>query len=497
MKGKSDGGIEAVLSQLRDAADAFELSANNIRSAASEANGIVSGLMAAGYQSPAANQFQVQFARQSGVMEQWPDQLSLFARKLREAADDIEESQKAKNSGVKPDDLSGKGPTGDSGPDSRPDGQGNDDNNGQGNQGQGNNGQGNQGNQGQGNNQGGGQPPENQGGGNGNPPDNSNAGGNSGGQGNQGQGQSGTSSGGGVGVGVGVVPPGGTGGTGSSSSSGSGGNNTGNSGGSSSDAGDSSSTPPAPPAPADPDKPAYLSGANTPVYQELASTKAQIDSVQNDLNQWTQTRDDRVRYLEDMRARHEAMGGNNPGMTEAIRSLENEVAELDRRIVDAQGSLLEMQDKADALRDRLDFLNPGPNADLNAIAALEHKVLPPLKDEYGDVGCVRYVMDRMPIPPEIARNAHQWDDNPAALEKFGIKIGNEPMTGSVIVMEPEHEFGHDVYGHVMYVERVDPNGDIWVTDNNFPGQPRRLQDLTDELSGPHIKYMYFPWETKV
>jgi surface antigen len=248
--------------------------------------------------------------------------------------------------------------------------------------------------------------------------------------------------------------------------------------------------------PADPDMPAYLSGKNAALYQELTTTKTAIAETEARLAEWQTTRDDRVRYLEDLKARHAQSGGKNPAMAETIAALETEIAELDRRIVDGQGELLAMQDKADALKERLQIVAPGPNADLDAIRRMEGKIAGSIKDEYSDVGCVRYVMDRMPIPPEIARNAHQWDDDPAKLAKFGIQVGSEPMTGSVIVMEPEHEFGHDVYGHVMYVESVDANGDIWVTDNNFPGKPRRLQDLTDELTGPNIKYMYFPWETR-
>jgi hypothetical protein len=60
-------------------------------------------------------------------------------------------------------------------------------------------------------------------------------------------------------------------------------------------------------------------------------------------------------------------------------------------------------------------------------------------------------------------------------------------------MQPEHSFANDQFGHVMYVERVE-NGMIWVTDNNNH-TPRLLNDMTDELTGPYIQYMYFPWQT--
>jgi surface antigen len=100
----------------------------------------------------------------------------------------------------------------------------------------------------------------------------------------------------------------------------------------------------------------------------------------------------------------------------------------------------------------------------------------------------------MPIPPGIPGNAMTWIDNAIANPEYGITVGNVPLTGSVIVMQPEHSFAHDVFGHVMYVERVE-NGQIWVTDN-FHHQPVLLNDMTDELAGPYIQYMYFPWQTQ-
>ena len=100
----------------------------------------------------------------------------------------------------------------------------------------------------------------------------------------------------------------------------------------------------------------------------------------------------------------------------------------------------------------------------------------------------------MPIPPGIPGNAMTWIDNAAAHPEYGITVGTQPLAGSVIVMQPEHSFANDIFGHVMYVERVE-NGAIWVTDNNNH-TPVLLSSLTDELTGPNIQYMYFPWQTQ-
>jgi surface antigen len=62
-------------------------------------------------------------------------------------------------------------------------------------------------------------------------------------------------------------------------------------------------------------------------------------------------------------------------------------------------------------------------------------------------------------------------------------------------MQPDHPFADDRFGHVMYVERVDPDGAVWVTDN-FNHEPVLLSRLTDEVSGPNIQYLYLPWQTQ-
>ena len=110
---------------------------------------------------------------------------------------------------------------------------------------------------------------------------------------------------------------------------------------------------------------------------------------------------------------------------------------------------------------------------------------------------MNYVVNRMPIPPELPFNAHLWDEQVMKHgPKYGMSIGTVPLEGSVLVMEREHSYANDIYGHVMYVEKVE-DGIVWVTDNNYPDKLVRLDHLTTETSGPYIKYLYFPWQTKV
>ena len=55
-------------------------------------------------------------------------------------------------------------------------------------------------------------------------------------------------------------------------------------------------------------------------------------------------------------------------------------------------------------------------------------------------------------------NANQWDDNARAA---GIPVDSNPKAGDVAVWPVGY------YGHVMYVEAVRPNGDIYISEYNF------------------------------
>jgi surface antigen/uncharacterized protein YukE len=73
-------------------------------------------------------------------------------------------------------------------------------------------------------------------------------------------------------------------------------------------------------------------------------------------------------------------------------------------------------------------------------------------------GCAKYVSEKrdlsdMMVPGES--DACQWDDN--AL-KAGYEVGDRPIPGSVMVMEPENGFMtvDSSAGHVVYVEEVKP-----------------------------------------
>jgi surface antigen len=108
--------------------------------------------------------------------------------------------------------------------------------------------------------------------------------------------------------------------------------------------------------------------------------------------------------------------------------------------------------------------------------------------------CVNYIVGKIPIPDGMAGNAYLWNERAAALPQYGVTSGDVPLVGSVLVMEQAHPYADPVFGHLMYVERVDMDG-VWVTDN-VHAEPVKLADLTDEVSGENIRYLYLPWHTR-
>ena len=78
-----------------------------------------------------------------------------------------------------------------------------------------------------------------------------------------------------------------------------------------------------------------------------------------------------------------------------------------------------------------------------------------------------------------AGNANQW---PSTAARYGIQSGSTPKAGAAAVMHVGY------YGHVMYVESVNSDGTITVSDYNlaWDGLYRRY---TRSASG--LTYVYF------
>jgi hypothetical protein len=430
--------VRVRLSQLRTAADNLNNAADHIDSAVETTNGIIDSLMARGFVSEAATAFHSRFLNNTTWMDEWPGHVRDFAVKLTEAADEIEE---AVGSDLDVDDV----------PDT--DGQ-------HGNQGQqhGSNGSGSDG---------GAVPPI--------PPV---PGGTTGGNIPS---SSGTSS-----------HSGNSGHSSSSSSSSSGGSHHSNQNQNESDEAEEPEAPPE-----QPPLESYMSGANRQLYDEMEAKQGEVTSEQQNLDFLHTRRQQLQEQLDDLTHRLEEAGASTSNARTA--ALQAEIAVVDGQIAASEARIADLQAGVTEIQTRLERVRPAAGADLELIASLEgtrtiDAILNATRQADNSINCVNWVCSRMPIPPGIPGNAMTWIDNAAAHPELGITVGSVPLAGSVIVMQPEHSFANDIFGHVMYVERVE-NGAIWVTDN-FHHDPVLLSDMTDELTGPNIQYMYFPWQTR-
>jgi surface antigen len=239
----------------------------------------------------------------------------------------------------------------------------------------------------------------------------------------------------------------------------------------------------------------YISVFNRPAYDRLVQEQAALADSQKQLDELLQTRQDTVEDLEALKNRLVSFDKNvNLETVPRVQALESQLAALDTEIANVQHDIGDLKANIADLNHRLTLVKPGAGADLNLIITMETSQTSEwIKQNTQD--CVNYIVNRMPIPGGMPADAHLWDEMAQKFPQYGITSGNVPLVGSVIVMETPHSYASDLYGHLMYVESID-GADVWVTDN-LHAEPVKLSDLTAELSGDNLKYLYFPWHTKV
>lgn len=252
--------------------------------------------------------------------------------------------------------------------------------------------------------------------------------------------------------------------------------------------------PAAPPPPLPYSLDDYVSPLNRPLYNQLTHDRQKLDSEQIRLDALMQTR---ASLADDLSALKGRLNSYDPKMNvntvPRVQAMQSQLDSYDQQIAQSQQTIGSLQNDIRDLAARLERVKPGAGADLKLITEMSHSQTPQwVKDHTED--CVNYIANRMPIPDNIAQNAYLWDNKAAELTQYGITAGDQPLVGSVIVMEREHSYADDVFGHLMYVERVDNTG-VWITDNTH-STPVNLFDLTSEVRGPNIHYLYFPWWTQ-
>ena len=239
---------------------------------------------------------------------------------------------------------------------------------------------------------------------------------------------------------------------------------------------------------------AYVSRRNQPLFDELKRSQGNLKDKSSAM---TLLMNQRTLISEDMTALKNRMlsfdasasVNNNP----RVMALQTQLDHLDTQIDAVQVDIDRLQLDVNHLTQRLDRVSPAVGAELDAILPLEGATNPTWM-QTSTFGCVNHIVDKMPLPNGIARDALLWDDAAKQLPQYGISWGDTPLEGSVLQLDPSHPYADNQYGHVLYVESVS-GGDVWVTDNIHPTDPVKLSDLTSQLSGDDMRYLYFPWNT--
>jgi hypothetical protein len=240
---------------------------------------------------------------------------------------------------------------------------------------------------------------------------------------------------------------------------------------------------------------AYVSRYNRPLYDELQAHKDNLRQQEERLAYLKLMRDEKEADLLALQNRLTSEGVEKIDTVTKVQALRGEIASIDGEMTSVTGEISTIRNDIDGLQERLARVMPGQGANLSLIRELE-------KGETWDIvkrntyGCVNHIVSKMPIPAVIANDAYLWNDNVLRYAEYGISSGDVPLPGSVIAFEREHSWADSQYGHLMYVEKV-VNGEVWITDNYHPNTAVRLTDITTEISGENVTYLYFPWHTRV
>ena len=85
--------------------------------------------------------------------------------------------------------------------------------------------------------------------------------------------------------------------------------------------------------------------------------------------------------------------------------------------------------------------------------------------------CTYYVFNRMaqvgtPIGHSMMGNANEW---PSYARSYGYSVSRTPSAGSAMVFQSGIGGSHPLYGHVAFVEAVNADGSVYISEMNFVG----------------------------
>lgn len=238
----------------------------------------------------------------------------------------------------------------------------------------------------------------------------------------------------------------------------------------------------------------FVSSANRPLYDRLQARQADLAAGEARLNHLVAQRSATLDEYNALRNRLSSYDADlDLSQVPRLQAMEQQIGALDSEITQLNQDMAGWRSEAAQISERLQQVQPAPGADLDIIARLDGAATAPhIVNNTHD--CVNHVVQQLPVPDGLPLDAHLWDDLAREHPEYGITLGDQPLEGAVLVMETEHSYADNQYGHLMYVESV-VDGEVWVTDNNHP-EAVRLSDLTSETSGENLTYLYFPWHTQ-
>lgn len=161
-----------------------------------------------------------------------------------------------------------------------------------------------------------------------------------------------------------------------------------------------------------------------------------------------------------------------------VEELKSLIAELNQLVKDKKAQEAEEARRAEAERIRIE-------EEKTRVAELQSSFVNPVVFAANSAGntytagnCTWYAKSRRPDLPNNLGNAKTWYSRAAAQ---GFSVGSAPKKGAIGV-----SFG-GYYGHVVYVEGVNPDGTVTISDMNYRG----LYSITTRtVNASQFSYIY-------
>lgn len=232
-------------------------------------------------------------------------------------------------------------------------------------------------------------------------------------------------------------------------------------------------------------------------YRSRVQTKLQ-DTLKKiaDLQKQLQIQKAKVESLiKDMQIQQSQLNADRAKQAELLNLNEQQQSEYNAQITANNGKVAELRAQQAAANRRLSSgsgggVTAGDPSHGGYPAYLDNAAQDSLVDPWGMYNreCVSYTAWKvqqtygyMPYWGGVG-NANQWPGNAA---RAGIPTGNTPRANSVAVWNVGY------YGHVMWVEAVNSDGSIWISQYNYDFNGHYSEMLVSASMAANLTYIYF------